>query len=224
MQYAFRTAGIVRGEHPYALVIDNIRKDDSPHDYTWYLPLEYNTQIAKISRPSDHELDLILTGNDPRQTNVPGGGSHQITQPLPALRDTNAVIAADQPMLLVRFLNINKDPKSIPATEAKEVTILENAPAADYKGHMLQRVRRLAVPAHAVSPEFKVLIYPYRQGDTLPTSEWIDKNSVSAAWNDQKDRLDFASTPTGKTNIKISRGDETLVSVEKPIPPLESLK
>ena len=121
VQYAFRTAGIVRGEHPYALVIDDIKKDNSAHDYTWYLPLEYDTQIVSTNAPNDHQLDLILTGNDPAQTNAPGFAGIKDRPPLAVLRDTNAAIPPRQPMLLVRFLNFRNDSKVFPETEARVV-------------------------------------------------------------------------------------------------------
>ena len=124
-------------------------------------------------------------------------------------------------MLLIRFLQIENDPKVVPATQAKEPTILEDEPPAKPKGHYLQRVRRLAVPAHAVEPNFKVLIYSHRQGDPLPTTQWINKHTVSVAWPDQKDTVDFSKTASGKTNLRVTRGNEPLISVEKPVKHLE---
>jgi hypothetical protein len=39
VQYAYRTAGIVRGEHPYAIIVDDIRKDDDKHIYEWQMQI-----------------------------------------------------------------------------------------------------------------------------------------------------------------------------------------
>lgn len=220
MRYAWRTAGIVRGAHPYALVIDDIRKDDTAHDYVWYMPIEHDVQIVKMERHGDNGLDVFLTGDDPTQ----GHGTVGITQakdPLPVKRDAKATIPQGQPMLLLRFVNIQNDSKAIPATVAKEPTILEDAPAATYKGHMLQRVRRLAIPAHTIEPGFKVIAYPYHQGDALPESEWTDKKTVAVSWPDQKDRVEFTQTTSGKTNLKVTRGNATLVSVDKPLAPFK---
>ncbi len=211
---------MVRGSHPYALVIDDIRKDDAAHDYLWYLPLEHDIQIVKRETNSKGGLDLLLTGNDPSQTNAPGV-SRSSKPPLPALRDTNSPVPAGQPMLLVRFLEIQNDPKVIPATEAKEPMILEDEPPVQPKGHYLQRVRRLAVPAHTVEPQFKVLLYPYRQGDPLPKTVWDGTNAVSVSWPEQNDKVSFSKQSSGKTNIKVTRDNQTLVSVEKPVAPIE---
>jgi hypothetical protein len=220
VQYAWRTAGVIRGTHPYALVLDDIRKDDTPHDYTWYLPTEYDVQIVKRETNANGGLDLLLTGDDPAQANNPGVAKNS-KPALPAMRDTKSPVPAGQPMLLVRFLQLENDPKVVPATEAKEPTILEDEPPAKPKGHYLQRVRRLAVPAHSVEPGFKVLLYPYRQGDPLPTTTWNGTNTVSVSWPDQKDIVAFAKQSSGKTDLKVSRDNQTLVTVEKPVAPIE---
>ena len=220
VQYAWRTAGVIRGTHPYALVLDDIRKDDTPHDYTWYLPTEYDVQIVKRETNANGGLDLLLTGDDPAQANNPGVAKNS-KPALPAMRDTKSPVPAGQPMLLVRFLQLENDPKVVPATEAKEPTILEDDPPAKPNGHYLQRVRRLAVPVHAVEPNFKVLIYPHRQGDPLPETVWDGTNSVTVSWPEQKDRVEFAKSSSGKTNLKVSRGGETLISVDKQVKPIE---
>ena len=222
VQYAWRTAGVVRGSHPYALVIDDIRKDDSPHDYSCYLPLEYDVQIVKRETNAAGGLDLLLTGDDPAQKNAPGAGRNP-NPPLPSMRDTNNPVPAGQPILLVRFLQIDNDPKAVPSTQAKEPTILEDEPPAKPKGHYLQRVRRLAIPAHAVEPNFKVLLYPHRQGDPLPTTSWDGTNAVAITWPDQKDLVHFSRQPSGKTDLKITRGTDVLASVDKPVAPLPEI-
>jgi len=39
VEYAYRTAGIVRGEHPYAIVVDDIKKDSQKHIYEWQMQI-----------------------------------------------------------------------------------------------------------------------------------------------------------------------------------------
>ena len=221
VQYAWRTAGVVRGAHPYGLVVDDIRKDDTQRDYTWYLPTEYDVQIVRRETNSKGGLDLLLTGNDPSQTNAPGV-SRSSNPPLQALRDTNSPIPSGQPMLLVRFLEIQNDPKAVPATEAKEPTILEDEPPAKPKGHYLQRVRRLAVPVHAVTPDFKVLIYPHRQGDPLPETVWDGTNAVIVSLTGQKDTVAFSRQPSGKTDLTITRDGKSVISVTNAVSALNN--
>jgi hypothetical protein len=127
-------------------------------------------------------------------------------------------------MLLIRFLNYNNtEPEEI-KTEARTPTILEDAPPPDIKGHYLQRVRRLAVPAHAISPGFKVLIYPFHQGDVLPTTTWNGGNSVSVSLPGQADQVQFSPGDSGKTGVTVVRGNTVLARMDQPVPPLPPAK
>ena len=225
VQCAFRTAGLVRGPHPYGIIVDDIQKDAQAHDYVWYMALEYDIQIARQVNSSPHEMDLILTGSDPLQKNSPSPAANAKPEPaLPAQVDASTVIPAGQPMLLIRFLNYNNtEPEEI-KTEARTPTILEDAPPPDIKGHYLQRVRRLAVPAHAISPGFKVLIYPFHQGDVLPTTTWNGGNSVSVSLPGQADQVQFSPGDSGKTGVTVVRGNTVLARMDQPVPPLPPAK
>lgn len=39
VEYAYRTAGIVRGPNPYAIVVDDIKKDEEKHIYEWQMQI-----------------------------------------------------------------------------------------------------------------------------------------------------------------------------------------
>lgn len=47
VQKAFRTAALVRGNHPYVLMVDDIRKDDSSHLYEWAMHLPPDLEIIR---------------------------------------------------------------------------------------------------------------------------------------------------------------------------------
>ena len=47
VQKAFRSAVLVRGAKPYALIVDDLRKDDQPHAYDWYMQLEPDVTLEK---------------------------------------------------------------------------------------------------------------------------------------------------------------------------------
>ncbi|MBT3202269.1 MAG: hypothetical protein HN350_20410 [Phycisphaerales bacterium] len=63
VQYAYRTCGLVRGDKPYAIIVDDIRKDDEDHEYTWLMQIPGDLTIAsntirKIAGAS--VVDVIL--------------------------------------------------------------------------------------------------------------------------------------------------------------------
>jgi len=55
--YAYRSAGLIRGSHPYAIVIDDIRKNDDTHLYEWQMPGEF----ATATLPGLDPETLVLT-------------------------------------------------------------------------------------------------------------------------------------------------------------------
>jgi hypothetical protein len=213
VQRATRTAGLIRGPHPYALIVDDIQKDDAAHDYTWYMTTEYDVQIARLEHKNAHEMDIVLTGSDPKQAR------DEAKQPLPAKLADDAPVPQGQPMLLVRFLNINDGHGDAAGSAEHEPTILETAPPASSKMHQGKPIRHLAVTAHAVSPDFRVLLYPYHQGDALPETSKAADGTLTVSLPNQTDQISFASV-SGKTNVTVKRDGAVLASVEKPIPPL----
>lgn len=63
VKLAMRSAGMVRGEHAYALIVDDLQKDDATHHYEWNMQLEPDIYLL---RQSSHNgvLDVILAEKD----------------------------------------------------------------------------------------------------------------------------------------------------------------
>ena len=191
---AFRTAGVVRSSKPYAIVVDDIAKDDQVHHYDWILTLEHDIQIVSSTKVNDHEMDIILTGNDPEQK------SGWDKDSLPA--KYTGTVPANQPMLLVKVLNINN------TVDANTVNIEEwrsNKPKS-----LESNIRKLVIPADAVSPDYKVLLYPYRNGDELPKTSWNRSHTkLTVKWsNSEKQELTFSANTDGRTHIAIKDGEK----------------
>ncbi len=194
---AFRTAGIVRATKPYAIVVDDIAKDDKVHHYDWMLTLEHDIQIVSTTKINDHEMDIILTGNDPDQKNGWDKDS------LPA--KFNGKVPAKQPMLLVKVLNLNN-------TLAANTVNIEELRSNNPKNHE-SNVRKLVIPADAVSPDYKVLLYPFRNGDELPKTSWNSSHTkLTVKWsNTEKQEISFAPNTDGRTHLSIKDGEKEFV-------------
>ena len=63
VQYVYRSLALVRSQHPWLLVVDDVRKDDKPHNYRWLLQLANDVQVEK-----QMGSDTILSS-----PSVPGG-------------------------------------------------------------------------------------------------------------------------------------------------------
>jgi hypothetical protein len=217
---AFRTAGLVRGVHPYGLVVDDIQKDAIAHDYRWNMAVEHDIQIVSAQANGDHQLDVLLTGADPKQKDGWGESA------LPAGLAPGTQIPAGQPVLLIRFLNLNNKPETTttpatPATDTKPLCdVVEDRIPPGVKAPGYNACRTFSVKVHAVSPDFKVLLYAFHQGDPLPKTTWTGNQTVSVSWPDQQDQIGFSASSSGKTDVSVSRDNQSLINVNHAIPEL----
>lgn len=79
----------------------------------------------------------------------------------------------------------------------------------------------LSIRTRATAPDFKVLLYAFRAGDPLPETSWNGTHSaVSVEFPDQKDRIEFAPSASGKTDVIVNRGSKALAKLNKPVAPL----
>jgi hypothetical protein len=83
--------------------------------------------------------------------------------------------------------------------------------------------RTFSVKIHAVSPDFKVLLYAFHEGDPLPQTSWNGNQSVRVAWPDQQDQVGFSMGSSEKTDVSVFRGGQPLIELHHPIPELSSL-
>jgi len=213
VRHAYRTAGIVRGPQPYALVVDDIRKDAMRRSYDWIMTLEPDIQIVSMTTAPDGQIDILLTGDDPGQT-LP-----RPKEDLPPERDPSKAISDGHPMLLVRILQREHDAARGEAKPRIDV-VRDDKPKTQ-----IAPVRRLVIPAESVEPQFKVLLIPHRKGDELPVSTWDEaKTRVSLQFPKSagggKDEIEFQKSESGKSHVQVQRRDEVLarINTEPPMP------
>ena len=166
VQKAFRTAALVRGAKPYALVVDDLRKDDQAHQYDWYMQLEPDLALDK-----QNGSDVIL--RDPK----------------------------DSRRLLVRVLQ----GEGFTGAKVENYTL-----STDPKSGATTPGNRLIVSAKSAEPKFKVLLYPFHEGEALPATAWnADKTVLQLTNGGQAETLSFQPEPDGRTRLQITRGAET---------------
>ncbi len=187
---SFRTAGIVRGPHPYAIIVDDFQRDAFPAKYNWNLTLMPDVVAAKD--PGLLQGDLLVSGQDSLN---PDGS-----------------IKPGAPALLIRPLDV-KGHAQIPHLEVRETDLAPN-----------QKTRSKApfvvFSTVAPSPDFKVMLYAFRQGEPLPFTSPLGSQHMTVQFPDQSDQLVFSASDSGKTNVTVTRNGETLVAMDKPVPSL----
>lgn len=217
VEYAFRTAGLVKGEHPYVLIVDDIKKDDDEHLYEWLMMLEmdliplaitlYDDPVhARHFKPSedttsDSVYTDILIGIDGTPSSKPG----YYFRYHPKKGDL---------VLLVRVLEA-RGPEPGPAfsgsPQPRVETFEKKDFCNDFGGRSFDLDKRLVVPSRSVTPNFKILLYPHRYGDPLPRTDYEEGgDGFNIRIGNQHDRIDLGRLETGRTALRISRDGQVI--------------
>lgn len=200
---AFRTLLMARGDHPYAVLVDDIQKDSgknaAEHLYEWVMQTGENTDISLIK-----DNDIILCD---ASVNRDSNG-----QPKPRKGDR---------LLLVRVLNANVPAKVSDFTakpsfrletfERKD-TIMPDGKGGLSGSRSFGLDKRLVIASRSVAPDFRILLCPMRQGDPFPETVWNDKgDAVTLKSGGVTDVIGFNGRKDGRTSVSISRnGGESL--------------
>lgn len=179
---AYRTAGLVRGQHPYAVVIDDIELDGKAHDYTWNLTIADDVALGSVRRVGGSDwpmAELVLEEQSP-----PKDG--------------------DKRRLLVRFLEA-RGLLDEPAT-VETVTLPDG-----WHGRPMS-FPKLVVRSRSVAPDFKAVLVPLRDGQQPPKTTWNEDHTVlTVAWPDQADTIAFSPHADGRSRPAIIRDGATLL-------------
>ena len=202
MRQVYRTIGLVRGVKPYALCVDDVRKDDATHTYKWYASIaEDLTPLTGAALPAgcDPATDVVL--QEPASTGTRN--------------------------LLVRILRANGTPalgvNALPGGSALAYTeTLSNTTTNENWNHLV--IER----SGTVAPDFRVLLFPFRAGDALPTTTWsADNLTLTVAVSGQTDTFIFAprtalvgGQSVTMNEFTLTRGGSTLVDYRNQIEPM----
>ena len=196
MEQAYRTVYLARGEHPYVLVLDDARKDASAHLYEWNMTLPEGIDL--IDNKTPEIIAQTVTPGPARENDLLLGRASTPRDP----KSDRATPGKGDPLLLVRTLWRNS-PNGFPV------------PRFEKPGHV-------TIPAISDSPEFRVLLYPHRQGDPMPVTEWnSDRTELTVKIGEATDVYRFGKSDGGRTVFSVERnGKPVLQSGATPARPV----
>ncbi len=176
IEKAYRTLGLIRGDCPFVLVVDDFKKDDSPHVYEW---------LAQIARDLTIEsTDVNLVNSDYR---------NDIILAEPATEGNRR--------LLVRVLQ-NEGFTGVPGyrADADFTNVITGQP---FNPNPSGERPRLIVESNSVEPKYKILLYPYMNGDPLPHTSWNStKDTLTVTTcNSITKQIFFLESPTERTQF-----------------------
>jgi hypothetical protein len=196
VDHVFRTLHMTKGDAPYVLIVDDVRRDDAVHQYDWCLHLERDIVLCAAdsgvrgrtlpnlgSENRDIEkADLILCLKDLPETRYDRYGIRSHRKP-----------AKGDPMLLVRVLWRNTD-YAFPQPVFEE---------GQGNAKLASRVR---IPSLSVDPEFRVLLFPHRHGEKLPLTSWnADRTQLTVFAGGHRDVYTFGRTDRERSVMTMVR-------------------
>ncbi len=198
---AFRTAGLVRGKHPYALVLDDTDKGDGrEHLYEWVMQVPSSVRLAEITLPKDNPTSAVLV-------KTPGSDNWRAPNVQPAAKGTPAllIVLLDVPLeaqpQLWNFFRYTEQPFRLESR-----TYAGTGP-----GEILARTK-LFVSRRADVLRSRIALIPFRIGDEIPTIRWDpETRRTTLRWRDQEDTLEF-STKDAFTRVTVRRDGREVVA------------
>lgn len=200
--HAFRTAGLIRGKHPYVLVVEDIQKDNNSHLYEMLFQVPPDVEIERAG--FFEMVDGRYRGIGQDEPKNPIGEILLRESPDPIRRAKWGTESNGERRLLVRVLEAPGDftQNGKPGTLETYVRIARTQ----------QLGKRLVLPGRAVTGTYKVLLFPHTKGEPLPLTEWnADRTKLKIFWNDQDDHYLFTPGVDGRTRVEFRR-DKAVVA------------
>ena len=191
MLRVYRTTGLVRGNHPYGFVVDDVKKDEAAHLYQWAAMLNGGVWQAGVPNLAPGQIALAFRSPDPK------AGPAAIK---PTLAPRNG-----EPLLLVCALGLED------SGDAKlslfQVETLEGPKNRDGKA---QYYDRLVINRRAPEANFRVLLIPTTVGQPAPRVA-TSAGEVLVAWPEEEDRIVFTTLPGGRTRTSVVRNGKPVL-------------
>ncbi len=189
VEHCWRTGVLVRGPHPYAIIIDDVKKDDRERTYDWYMQVPDDVEFVPQANGS-----ILLTEKDEQRTyDRPNVGSRRLLilplgpgKPMVKLEEYTSGISRRQ------------------AHRARRLVISRKAQEGRFRV-LLYPFRTTVEPAGASSREDWG---KYPLGAALPAISPPTSETISLKFEDQKHQWTFTPSENGRSHIVLQRGGE----------------
>ncbi|MEI7948053.1 MAG: hypothetical protein WCJ02_15235 [bacterium] len=189
MEYVFRSTALVRGEQPYGLVIDDLKKDEQNHLYQW----------------------TAMLGGGVWQTDTAGLAENQMVlakrEELATYPEVRPLIKPEtgEPLLLVCALGMKK------VGEEPLMKVSQEPCGKDRYGKETF-YHRIAIAQTAQQVNYRVLLIPFRMGEALPKVQQLSQDTFAVSSNKQRDVISFAHSEKGRTLTQVTRNGKIILA------------
>ncbi len=194
VQKAYRTVHVAKGNYPYMLVFDDVQKDSALHDYSWNISVPVDAELVDAATP-----EVVFQNTEPAANRINDliiAKGYVPKDP----KTGKALLKKGDPLCLIRVLWRNTE-YGFPVPRLEK----------------FQAYSLITIPAKAVEPAFKILVYPFKYGEPLPQTTWnVDKTQLSVTFNNQQDVYHLYEGDGGRTVLAAERNKQTVVTSGAP--------
>lgn len=188
MRYVFRSVGLVRGQHAYGFVIDDLKKDDEQHLYQWSAMMNGGVVPAKILGLAPNQFALMPFGRARKSTDA---------TPTDMMEPT-----VGSPILMIHVVGLTG------SQEKMSLFQFERAKGPEGRNGEAQYFDRLLIQQSAKESRYRVLLLPFRFGEALPKIvENISEQSAIIQWGQQVDIFKFSVGEDFRTQVAVCSGN-----------------
>ena len=196
VQKAFRTAGLIKSDNPYMIVVDDIKKNNEENLYEWLMMTPFDLEVISIKN-DEITLGESSVNHDNYDRN----------------RKVTRTIKKGEPLLLVKVINRSLF-KGVRQTENPSIRFetiqkIETYSIKDevHKGRDYGACKRLVIPSRSVEPNFIVVLYPYKGGEEIPEFNY-DGKELNVITKNNNDRFLFEKENNNYTKISYYKNKE----------------
>jgi len=197
MEYVYRSAGMVKGNHSYSIIIDDLKKDANQHLYQWTAMSAKG--VWKAEYPNLPTGALVLAHDDKLEKDWAKGTEVAPLNP-----------KKGDPMVLLYSIAESGEGNNLKIEVAKEGKNLNGAQFTNFES-AIPSYNRIVLDRNATQANFKILMIPFTYGEELPTIS-ANANKATIFWKDgQKDVLEF-KVANNRTSVAVIRGGKVIVA------------
>ena len=191
VEYVYRSAGLVRGNHAYGIITDDLKKDSQTRLYEWTGCLGKGVWKSSVESGNGHSYILAY------DQNLQGNGS---IKPVPE-KLTSIHPAEGTPLLLVYLAGAS-------GNEKWKAEILKEGPL---KNGIPENYCRFSIEKPGTQANFRLILIPYLSKSKMPVIT-EEKGAVTIRWDNQIDVIEFTPAAGNRTKFTVKRDGKTIVA------------
>ena len=191
----WRTGVLVRGANPYAIIVDDVKKDDKERTYNWFMPIADDLEFIPLINGGA----VLIEKNEQRTNDRPDIGSRRLL--VSPMGQGGVEIRKEEYVSSIQGGKVNI------ANKATRLVISHRGTQANFRV-LLYPFRTTIEPAGKTAGEdYKT----YQLGAEIPSLSPAAKDGFFIEIGARKDQWDIQVGADGRSRMKLQRGSKKLL-------------